>query len=389
MPRLSYDYRDNPVRQEQRLVRRLRLAAIFIVCAVLTGLGVFFLKHSADAPTPPPPEIEAAAHSEPAADPGAPPAPETPSSVVSAENAVTEAAPSEPVEPAPAPETPDAAEPATDVPVKGQPWSGDPADDVPFKAVSQVEQGAASERLEAMRAALSQGDYARCGRLARELLSAENPGSENYRRAGKLLTESVLRAAAEQRPPAGRQLRHQVASGDSLSRLARRYHTTVPGLSQLNRLKSSVIKLGGKLEVWPGPWKIVIRKETRLLELYQCDENGKADLFAVFEVGVGRQDRTPEGKFVISSRLKDPEWRSPDGRIFAPGEPGNELGAYFLKLAATGTPDKPIVGYGIHGTADESSVGRSWSSGCIRMRNAEVELLYLLVPEKTPVEIVK
>ena len=389
MPRLSYDYRDNPVRQEQRLIRRLRLAAIFIVVALLTALGIFYLKRSADAPTLPPPETEGAVTPEPVADSSIVPASETPSAAASAESATTEMTPSEPAELPPSAETPVTPEAATDVPVKGQPWSGDPAEDVPVKAASQVEKGAAAASLEAMRAALAQGDCARCGQLARELVSAENPGSENYRQAGKLLTESVMRAASEQRPPAGRQLWHRVASGDSLSRLARRYHTTVSGLSQLNRLKNSVIKLGGKLAVWPGPWKIVIRKETRLLELYQCDANGKATLFAVFEVGVGRQDRTPEGNFVISSRLKDPEWRAPDGRIFAPGEPGNELGAYFLKLAATGTPDKPIVGYGIHGTADESSVGRSWSSGCIRMRNAEVELLYLLVPEKTPVEIVK
>ena len=63
------------------------------------------------------------------------------------------------------------------------------------------------------------------------------------------------------------------------------------------------------------------------------------------------------------------------------------LGDYFLKLAPASTPGKPLLGYGIHGTPDESSVTKSLSNGCIRMRNADVELLYLLVPGRTPVEI--
>ena len=64
------------------------------------------------------------------------------------------------------------------------------------------------------------------------------------------------------------------------------------------------------------------------------------------------------------------------------------LGDYFLKLAPTGTPDKPLLGYGIHGTRDDASVTKSQSNGCIRMHNADVETLYRIVPSRTPVEIV-
>jgi lipoprotein-anchoring transpeptidase ErfK/SrfK len=44
-------------------------------------------------------------------------------------------------------------------------------------------------------------------------------------------------------------------------------------------------------------------------------------------------------------------------------------------------------GYGIHGTDNPSSIGHSVSHGCIRLRNADVEQLYPMVPIGTPVYI--
>lgn len=44
-------------------------------------------------------------------------------------------------------------------------------------------------------------------------------------------------------------------------------------------------------------------------------------------------------------------------------------------------------GYGIHGTNQPSSIGRSVSHGCVRMRNEDIEKLYDMVPVGTPVFI--
>ena len=96
----------------------------------------------------------------------------------------------------------------------------------------------------------------------------------------------------------------------------------------------------------------------------------------------------PEADFAISTRLRHPDWYAPDGRIFRYGDAGNQLGDYFLKLASVGNPDKPLRGFGIHGTGDDATVGRNWSNGCVRMHNRDVELLYYLVPSGTPVRIV-
>jgi hypothetical protein len=44
-------------------------------------------------------------------------------------------------------------------------------------------------------------------------------------------------------------------------------------------------------------------------------------------------------------------------------------------------------GYGIHGTDEPESIGRSASHGCVRLRNEDIEKLYDMVPVGTPVYI--
>jgi len=56
-----------------------------------------------------------------------------------------------------------------------------------------------------------------------------------------------------------------------------------------------------------------------------------------------------------------------------------------IKASGSGTPD--VKGYGIHGTWDDSSIGKAESAGCIRMRNQDVEQLFVLVPMGTVVTI--
>ena len=70
------------------------------------------------------------------------------------------------------------------------------------------------------------------------------------------------------------------------------------------------------------------------------------------------------------------------------GDPANILGTHWLALEPTG--DTPRVsGYGIHGTWDDTSIGKQSSAGCVRMRNSDVEELYVLLPRGTPVLIVE
>ena len=269
----------------------------------------------------------------------------------------------------------------TTEPQKGKAWGGDPANDVP----AAVDNKNSDSKFDELKQLAEKQDWHLLALKAVEIMNSENEGSTNYRIASKYLLKAREGELASNRGVQGMSIRYVVRGGDSLSRIARRNKTTVAGLMRYNRLENGLIRIGRKFIIHPGPWEIEISKSNRLLKLYNV--SGKRTLFAVFEVGVGRFNSTPEGGFVISSRIKSPRWYTSDGRVFEPGEPGNELGNYFLKLASTGNPDRPYAGYGIHGTPDESSVGKSLSHGCVRLRNNDVELLYNLVPERTPVTI--
>jgi lipoprotein-anchoring transpeptidase ErfK/SrfK len=95
---------------------------------------------------------------------------------------------------------------------------------------------------------------------------------------------------------------------------------------------------------------------------------------------------TPSGLFSIQSKQVDPPWHAPNrpwagayaGTTIPGGAPNNPLKARWLGVNGS---------VGIHGTAEEWSIGTRASHGCIRMRVAEVIELYRRVPIGTPVLI--
>jgi hypothetical protein len=103
-----------------------------------------------------------------------------------------------------------------------------------------------------------------------------------------------------------------------------------------------------------------------------------------FAIGIGRQDRTPEGEFEIQTKIEEPAWY-PGGRTIPYGHADNPLGTRWLGFK----PTRQAAGYGIHGTDEPASIGRSESDGCVRMLNAEVETLFDWVPRGTKVRIVR
>ncbi|KGP84403.1 MULTISPECIES: L,D-transpeptidase family protein [unclassified Paenibacillus] len=88
-----------------------------------------------------------------------------------------------------------------------------------------------------------------------------------------------------------------------------------------------------------------------------------------YEVGLGG-DRTPEGSFVISDKVVNPNGRS-----------NGEFGSRGMQLSDTN--------YAIHGTNEPNSIGLDESLGCVRMSTEDVEELFALAPQGTPVRIGK
>ena len=118
------------------------------------------------------------------------------------------------------------------------------------------------------------------------------------------------------------------------------------------------------------------------LRLFKRLRHKKTYGIAVGLAGYG----TPGGRFRIQSRQVNPVWNVPNsawagslaGQRIPGGAPNNPLKARWLGVSGS---------VGIHGTAEEWSIGSRASRGCIRMRVRDVLDLYPRVPMGTPVLI--
>jgi lipoprotein-anchoring transpeptidase ErfK/SrfK len=95
-------------------------------------------------------------------------------------------------------------------------------------------------------------------------------------------------------------------------------------------------------------------------------------------IGAAGHD-TPSGTYTIANKQVNPAWHVPmsdwagslQGQVIPGGAPNNPLKARWLGIAD---------GVGIHGTAEDWSIGSRASHGCIRMHVSDVVDLYPRVP---------
>lgn len=112
----------------------------------------------------------------------------------------------------------------------------------------------------------------------------------------------------------------------------------------------------------PNPFVIQINIERPVLTVLK---DGKS--YRSYSVALGKPEtQTPVGSWRIMTKQKN--W-------------GDGFGTRWLGL------NVPWGIYGIHGTNRPEYIGTYASNGCIRMRNADVEALYDLIPVGTPVKI--
>jgi len=116
-----------------------------------------------------------------------------------------------------------------------------------------------------------------------------------------------------------------------------------------------------------APGTIIV--DTPHTYLYYILGSGKAMRYGI---GVGREGFTWSGVKSIARKQEWPDWYPPKEMIgrqpYLPrmmaGGPGNPLGARALYIGGTE--------YRIHGTNAPSTIGKHVSSGCIRLRNADI-----------------
>ncbi|MGE5225240.1 MAG: L,D-transpeptidase family protein [Planctomycetaceae bacterium] len=120
---------------------------------------------------------------------------------------------------------------------------------------------------------------------------------------------------------------------------------------------------------------IVVRVDQNRLYLYDGFSVERAYDVATAMPGF----TTPDGVWRIWDKQIDPTWYNPaldswgaDLPAIVPGGPGNPMGPRGIYITAPGL----IL---IHGNADDASIGRYASHGCIRMHNDEVIELYPLI----------
>lgn len=172
--------------------------------------------------------------------------------------------------------------------------------------------------------------------------------------------------------------------GDSLSAIASKYNCPVDLIMKSNNISDPLrIRPGNRLVFPDHPeFSIEVSKGANTLVLKL---GGR--FFKRYTVGTGAYGKTPVGTYRVSDKVKEPAWWPGDGRNAIPyGDPENILGTRWLALEATGETPR-VSGYGIHGTWDDSSLGKQSSAGCVRMNNGDVEELFMFVPRGVSVRI--
>ena len=140
------------------------------------------------------------------------------------------------------------------------------------------------------------------------------------------------------------------------------------------RYRRQVVEFNGLVK----PGTIIVDPAAHFL--YQVFGNRQAVRYGV---GVGRDGFAWSGKAEIRMKRSWPRWVPPKEMVARdkrarkwangqPGGPGNPLGARALYLYADG---KDTL-YRIHGTIEPESIGKSVSSGCVRMLNEDVADLF-------------
>ncbi len=174
-----------------------------------------------------------------------------------------------------------------------------------------------------------------------------------------------------------------VQKGDSLLKIASDSNTTLDLLVKCNGLNepNPVIRPGKTIKIFKGNWKVEVSKKRFKLYVY----NGE-NLFKVYNIGIGKPEKTPAGTFEIDVKKKEPVWAK-DGKQVAYGSKENILGTRWMSLKASSEPNPASKGYGIHGTWVPGEIGKESGVGGIRLNNDDINELYMIVPLHTTVVI--
>jgi lipoprotein-anchoring transpeptidase ErfK/SrfK len=174
-----------------------------------------------------------------------------------------------------------------------------------------------------------------------------------------------------------------VESGDSLISIRKRYLATRPearlctGLIERSNRLSGLLQPGQKLRIPGDPVRVLVDLEARWALYFLGDE-----VAAAWPVGIGRVgEETPPGQYTAIEKTEKPTWMKVGQDPIPFGDPRNPLGTRWIGWAREGSKTT----YGFHGTREPESIGQAASDGCVRFHNEDVEELFKILPEGTPI----
>ncbi len=173
--------------------------------------------------------------------------------------------------------------------------------------------------------------------------------------------------------------RYVIQPGDTLGKIAKANRICVDLLAAINGISdANRIRAGQTIKIIKGPFHAVVDRKSYTMGVYL-----ETTFVKQFRVGLGVDQSTPLGKWRVGAKLKNPTYYPPrGGRIVAADDPDNPLGERWIGLAGISGEAAGQLRYGIHGTNEPDTIGKSVSLGCIRMYNEDVEALYTYLVEK-------
>jgi LysM repeat protein len=269
-----------------------------------------------------------------------------------------------------------------------------PADEVPERGSepesktkeSRIDRQKGLSMLEAARSAIQRNEVVAARAQLNEALAADLPlqqRTEAQAELIKLAERTVFGSAITPNDPFVEA--YVLQPGDLLSKVAKKFSITDDFLAAINGIKDkNHIRAGQRIKVVNGPFHARVSKDDFTIRVYLGDT-----LVKRFPVGLGSDNGTPTGTWRIKNKLENPQYHPPrGGDIILADDPRNPLGERWIGLEGVSGSAVGMMAYGIHGTIEPESIGKSVSMGCVRLHNADVEQLYdLLVIDKSQVTI--
>jgi lipoprotein-anchoring transpeptidase ErfK/SrfK len=156
---------------------------------------------------------------------------------------------------------------------------------------------------------------------------------------------------------------YTVQPSDTLDQIAERCGVPALLLARINGIEPQQLQPGQTIKILRGPFSAVVSLDKHELTL-KLEGGYYAGRFAI---GLGTDCPKVEGNYTVQDKTPRPIYHGPDGLTIAADDGRNPLGKYWIGLGER---------IGLHGTIDESGIGRNDSRGVICLKDRDIEDLF-------------